>query len=1096
MNNKLSYSPFILTQLEVFNWGPFNGRHCAQIDPEGSAIIGPTGSGKTTLVDALMTLLVARPKYNLASTGGHESDRDLISYIRGVTGAGNNIDNDHVIRQGKTTTGISARFSNGSEMVQIGVVLWIDGISFAAKDQKDLWLFTEKGGQSLEQWLLLHQDGGARALKQYGRETEGLRIFDTRKSYLAQLRQRFEVGENAFALLNRAAGLKQLNSIDEIFRELVLEDRSAFERAAEVSTEFDDLTAIHNELEIARRQQQSLIPVAKTYDKYRDRESRLKRHNTLLQIVPLWFAMAGHRAWGALAKEIKHKLDEINTEITAQEQQESKLRSKADALKDIYLKAGGAGIEQLKEQIGTQKELLAERRTNANQYQALARNLGLDDTLTHAALLKNQQQAASIEIQIRETLQQDEAKLLEISGTLVERQHKEKQYREEIEKIENRPGSNIDGKYQDFRAELATELGIAEESLPFIAQLVEVKPEQRHWQGAIERAIGNHRLRILVPPEQMQAALHWVNSRDNRLHVRLLEAKMPQQPAQFTNDGFTHKLNYKQHPFRETVKTLLAGIDRHCVDSPEILRHTPHGMTVQGLMSGKSGFFEKQDQRPLDWGWMTGFDNKHRLMTLSGELAQLTRDRKQWQKNHETAKQAVKQSENKLQLINRLIGLNFDTIDSPGAAARLEDLQQRLALLNDPDSDVAKARLAFEQAEQALKTIVVSVQSLRDQRARLETKFETANNNREKAFRRIGDGLNDEQLELAEANLPLLNDDIDLDQLDVNERNEHQRLERERDSFRGQFEDLGKKLVRSMGEAQKVDTGALSEVGTDIDDVPAYLERLKTLTEEALPDKLNRFLDYLNQSSDQGVTQLLTDIENEVSQIEERIHELNLTLQRVDFQPGQYLQLIPQRVVHESITTLHKAQRYLRSATLKDDKGESHYSALKNVIDLLRDASERKNTVGAKALLDPRYRLQFAASVLDRHSQKQISEFKGSQSGSGGEKEIIASYILTASLSYALCPPGMTRPLFGTIVLDEAFSKSSQAVAGRIILALREFGLHPLFITPNKEMRLLRNHTRSAILVHRKGLKATLTSMSWEELEHVASQKVHQHEVA
>jgi len=67
-------------------------------------------------------------------------------------------------------------------------------------------------------------------------------------------------------------------------------------------------------------------------------------------------------------------------------------------------------------------------------------------------------------------------------------------------------------------------------------------------------------------------------------------------------------------------------------------------------------------------------------------------------------------------------------------------------------------------------------------------------------------------------------------------------------------------------------------------------------------------------------------------------------------------------------------------------------------------------------------------------------------------------------LSYALCPDDMGRPLFGTVVLDEeAFSKSSQAVAARIIEAMRQVGLHPLFITPNKEMRLLRMHTRSAV---------------------------------
>lgn len=1096
MSESLPTSPFILTQLEVFNWGPFNGRHCADIDPKGSAIIGPTGSGKTTLVDALMTIIVARPKYNLASTGGHESDRDLISYIRGVTGAGNKQDNDHVIRQGKTTTGISARFSDGARVVHIGVVLWIEGISFATKDQKDLWLYTERKDQSLEHWLTLHQDGGARALKQYARETEGLRIFDTKKSYLAQLRQRFEVGENAFALLNRAAGLKQLNSIDEIFRELVLEDHSAFNRAAEVANEFDDLTAIHTELEIARKQEQSLIPIAQIHEKYLNCESELTLQQTLLQIVPVWFAMAGYRGWSALTDDIEQNLSRILADITTHEQLEDALQNKADTLKDIYLKAGGASIEQLKEQISTQKKLLEERRSNANQYRLLTSNLGLDDTLSRETLQKNQQQAQTIEHQLREILKQEEDELLEMSGRLVDIRNKEKQYREEIEKIKKRPGSNIDGKYQDFRSDLAVKLRISEELLPFVAQLVEVKAEERQWQGAIERAIGSQRLRILVPPEQMQVALNWVNSRDNRLHVRLLEAKIPQQPAQLMEDGFTRKLNFKQHPHREVVKWLLAAIDRHCVASAEVLRQTPHGITIQGLMSGKSGFFEKQDQQPLHRGWMTGFDNKHLLMTLAKDLERLSNERQQQQEHYESAKRKVKRTENKLYLVEQLINLNFDTIDSPGAEATLNDLQQRLGLLTDPNSTVGKARQDYEQAEQELKTLGAKLKTLHEQRVRLETQRDAAIANKEKAFNRIGGGLNDEQLEIAKNNLPPLGDDSNLSQLDQAERNEHQKLESEREKISQQHTKLEKDLVRLMGNAQKLDTGALSEAGTDISDIPAYLERLKNLTEEALPAKLKRFLNYLNQSSDQGVTQLLTDIENEASQIEERIHELNLTLQRVDFQPSQYLQLMPQRVVHESISTLQKAQRHLRSAALKDDHGESHYRALQNVINLLRDASERKNTVGAKALLDPRYRLQFAAAVLDRHSQKQISQFKGSQSGSGGEKEIIASYILTASLSYALCPEGMTQPLFGTIVLDEAFSKSSQAVAGRIILALREFGLHPLFITPNKEMRLLRNHTRSAILVHRKGMKATLTSMSWEELENIALQKVHQHEVA
>src|SRR5690606_22006305 len=207
-------------------------------------------------------------------------------------------------------------------------------------------------------------------------------------------------------------------------------------------------------------------------------------------------------------------------------------------------------------------------------------------------------------------------------------------------------------------------------------------------------------------------------------------------------------------------------------------------------------------------------------------------------------------------------------------------------------------------------------------------------------------------------------------------------------------------LTQMMGRAQAVDTGALAEAGTALQDVPAYLERLRLLTEEALPEKLARFLAYLNQSSDQGVTQLLSSIMNEVSIIEERIADLNETLRRVDFQTGRYLRLVPLRVTHESLRTLERAQRQLRADALKDDQGESHFMALENLVRLLRDASENRRTVGARALLDPRYRLQFSVSVIDRGSDEVLSSQQGSQGGSGGEKEIFASYILIASLSY------------------------------------------------------------------------------------------------
>ncbi len=174
---------FFLTHVDLYNWGAFNGRHTAEIDLAGTAVIGPTGSGKTTLVDALMTLLCANPRYNLASTGGHESDRDLVSYVRGVSGPGDGGDNQkHVARQGRTVTAFAARFANGEKAVRLGAVLWFDGTSSAASDLKKLWLFAEAPEQTLDHWLTVHHEGGMRALRQMEKDTTGLWTYPARKA--------------------------------------------------------------------------------------------------------------------------------------------------------------------------------------------------------------------------------------------------------------------------------------------------------------------------------------------------------------------------------------------------------------------------------------------------------------------------------------------------------------------------------------------------------------------------------------------------------------------------------------------------------------------------------------------------------------------------------------------------------------------------------------------------------------------------------------------------------------------------------------------------------------------------------------------------
>lgn len=1081
-----------LKQLELYNWGGFDGYHSADIDPAGTAIVGPTGSGKTTLVDALMTLLGTNPKYNLASTGGHESDRDLVSYVRGVAGAGDGSGGQsHIARPGKTVSGISATLASSDGEVRLAAVFSFDGSSSAATDLQKVWLFATGKQQNLQQWLTLYSESGVRALRQWAKDSEGLWLYaNNKRNYLARARNFFEVRENAFNLLNRAAGLKQLSSIDEIFRELVLDDCAQFIRAKEVADSFDDLTAIYQEIEVARKQIAALLPVQHYWREHQQLSDDLQQQRQRCEHFPLWFATHSHQRWQVEQQRLQQEQDLASStvdEANAQHAQQQRLNEQLHA---EYLQLGGDSIKALEEKKSDRQVLRQERERKARDYQAMATALQLDNRIERGVLQSSQAQLEHSLPDWQQTADGLENQAFEQGVTQRALAQQLTKRKDELEDAQRHPASNLAPSYRQLRSQLAEALNMDEELLPFVAELVQVKPEEQAWRGAIERALGGHRLRLLVPEQKMQQALSWVNSRNNHLHVRLLEVRSVEVIAQFFADGFTRKLDYKQHPYRDVVKHLLAGLDRHCVDDISQLRSTEHAMTIEGTLSGRSGFFDKQDQRRLDQDWQTGFDNKDRLRQLKQQVERS-------EKELETANTALKQARakadevsNALQLAKRFLQLSFDELDYLSVQQELDMIQQQLARITAPDSDLTAARLAYEQGRIRLADLDVKKIEANKAWVRCQEQWKhAAKQVKDFSGKLLGSEPSAHAAEFSQFAAQL--ERCTLADLLPLEREIYNDLNKRRDQLASRRAQKETELGKAMTRAQTLDRGSLAEVGTELQDVPKYLQRLEELTEEDLPAKQQRFKVYLNRSSEDGVRQLMSEIEDEVLRIYDRLEDVNNTLQRVDFQPGRYLQIIATNIQHESLRTFNVARDRLNSARFVEDDGESHYQALQVIVTLLRDATERQRTQPAKALLDPRFRLEFKVADIDRATGSVIETRSGSQGGSGGEKEIIASYVLTASLSYALCPDGSRYPLFATIVLDEAFSRSSQAVAGRIIAALAEFGLHPLFVTPNKEMRLLRNHTRSAIIVHRRGQASSLTCLSWEKLDEMAQTRLH-----
>ena len=232
----------------------------------------------------------------------------------------------------------------------------------------------------------------------------------------------------------------------------------------------------------------------------------------------------------------------------------------------------------------------------------------------------------------------------------------------------------------------------------------------------------------------------------------------------------------------------------------------------------------------------------------------------------------------RIHLADEILKVKFADLDFASQQRQLDTYQQQLAWLTAPDSSLDAARKAYEQARELLKQLNADKTETDRKLARLQTLQQQAQEQLDSLAGRIV------ELPASEAGLfaaheeKLLN--TALSQL--------QTLERQlADELAQAMADAQNRLLRKEGELGKAMThakthnqGALSEAGTELEDVPAYLERLQELVEEDLPARQKRFREYLNRSSEDGVVQLLSEINDEVERIRDRLEDVNATLRR------------------------------------------------------------------------------------------------------------------------------------------------------------------------------------------------------------------------
>ncbi|MFC7022649.1 ATP-binding protein, partial [Promicromonospora thailandica] len=268
-----------LARIELVNWGTFSGHHVVPVPREGFLLTGHSGSGKSSVVDAVAAVLTPPEhlRFNAAAAGTgtterEAGDRDVVSYVRGAwrhrtdesTGE---VVADH-LRPGATWSGVLLRYANGAEGPGSVVTL--------------VRLFHLTRGSSAPATLHVVVPGevGLLDLERYvrsGPDAAGVSaawpeatVSERHGPFAAAFTQALGIGsEQALVLLHRTQSAKNLGSLDDLFRGHMLDEPGTFELAAQAVEQFADVARAYADIETSRRQIEHLSRLAsltKAYD--------------------------------------------------------------------------------------------------------------------------------------------------------------------------------------------------------------------------------------------------------------------------------------------------------------------------------------------------------------------------------------------------------------------------------------------------------------------------------------------------------------------------------------------------------------------------------------------------------------------------------------------------------------------------------------------------------------------------------------------------------------------------------------------------------------------------------------------------------------
>ncbi|MBC7380374.1 MAG: ATP-dependent exonuclease SbcCD, C subunit-like protein [Burkholderiaceae bacterium] len=1116
MNNpsasQLDFAPgdglagFRLQRLEVYNWGTFDSRvWTLRPDGRNALLTGDIGSGKSTLVDAVTTLLVPanRIVYNKAA-GAENRERTLRSYVLGhykserseASGAGKPV----ALRDYNNYSVILGVFHNAGydQTVTLAQVFWMK----------------EAHGQPARFFVGAERALGiAEDFAHFGTDVAGLRkklrglgaeLFDSFPPYGAWFRRRFGIeNEQALELFHQTVSMKSVGNLTDFVRSHMLEPFDVAPRIVALIAHFDDLNRAHEAVLKARKQLEWLGPLVADCDRHSALAAQADELRALREALRPYFA-------GLKLGQLDRRISALAEQQEREEAHVLRLSEKKDALRreEAELKRsiadnGGDRLEQLTAAIRKNEEDASRRRGKAERYNQLAQSIGLLTMGSEADFLSHRQSLAGMKELARDREVELQNNITEHSVEFRQGKAVHDELAGDIRSLKARR-SNIPRDQIDMRLDLCAALDLREAQMPFAGELVQVRDDERDWEGAAERLLRTFGLSLLVPEACYAQVSEWVDKthlKGRLVYYRVRAAVKGELPI-LHRDSLARKLVIKPDSgFYDWLEHEVARrFDVACCATQEQFRRETRAITRAGQIKAPGERHEKDDRHALqDRGrYVLGWTNTAKIAALETRAKQL-----------ELRLGELGSLISKLQAEQGAVNSRLQVLSQLGEYGEFRELDwQTLAIEIGRQQDEKRE---LESASNLLQSLTAQLATLQGQLIQTENalaektrdagatlaKHEVAENLREQTLLLLGQPLQPDQAAQIERLDTLRVEALGEHQLTVESCDNREREMRDWLQARIDTEDhklkrLRDRIIQAMAaykEEFKFDT---AEVDAGIDAAFEYRKMLDQLQADGLPRFQARFKELLNENTIREVANFQSQLARERETIRERIEHINGSLTQIDYNAGRYIvleaQLTPDADVRDFQTELRACTEGALTGSEDSQYSEAKFLQVRQIIERFRgrEGQSEQDRRWTLKVTDVRNWFVFAASERWREDGSEHEHYADSGGKSGGQKEKLAYTILAASLAYQFgLQWGEARSRsFRFVVIDEAFGRGSDESAQYGLRLFAQLNLQLLIVTPLQKIHIIEPFVSSVGFVHNEdGRASKLRNLSMEEYQ-------------